>query len=274
MRKFNDPQRLEFQKHYGPWAVIAGASQGLGAAYADQLAARGINLLLIARRTELLDELAAYLTQQYAIQTQTLTLDLSCPDAAEQISRKTEGMDIGLLVYNAAFSVVGPFIDRPVDDHLKEIDTNIRTPLVLTYTLGERMLEKGRGGVILMSSLSAFQGSAFISNYGATKAFNMLLAEGLWEEWRRRGVDVLVCIAGAIKTPNYLASAPRKTGRFSDATLAPETVVHEALEALGRQPHVIPGRSNRLASFVMRHLLPRQMAIQLMGRILHDMYVQ
>jgi hypothetical protein len=164
-------------------------------------------------------------------------------------------------------------MDRPVDDHLREIATNVRTPLALTYLLGQRMLGRGRGGVILMSSLSAFQGSAFISTYSATKAFNVVLAEGLWEEWRPLGVDVLVCIAGAIRTPNYLASAPKQTGGFSDSTLEPEAVAAEALAALGRLPYVIPGRGNRLASFVMRHLMPRRTAIRLMGRVLRGMYV-
>ncbi len=261
-----------FQQKYGTWAVVAGASQGLGAAYADQLAARGLNLILVARRGEVLETLARQFSEQYSVQVKTLVLDLAQPDAAEMIIAQTKELDIGLLVYNAAFSAVGPFLKYAVTDHLKEIDTNIRTPLVLTYHFGEQMLARGRGGIVLMSSLSAFQGSAFISNYAATKAFNILLAEGLWEEWRQRRVDVLVCIAGATRTPNYVASAPKQTGRFSDATLEPETVVKEAIGALGRQPHIIPGRSNRFASFIMRHLMPRRMAIQMMGRILRGMY--
>jgi len=266
-------QSLEFIDRYGPWAVVAGASQGLGAAYACQLAARGMNLVLIARRAEMLDTLAAEITDHYAVKTKTMVQDLSLPEAAEQIVTETSGLDISLLVYNAAYSVVGPFLDHPASDHIKEIDTNIRTPLVLTYRLGQRMLENKHGGVILMSSLSAFQGSPYISNYAATKAYNMLLAEGLWEEWRRRGVDVLVCIAGAIKTPNFEASDPRRTGSISDATMEPGAIAQAAIAALGRQPFVIPGLSNRLASFVMRHLLPRRVSIQLMGRILRNMYV-
>jgi short-subunit dehydrogenase len=261
-----------FQKRYGPWALVAGASEGLGAAYADLIARQGLNLVLIARRAEVLDTLARHLQEKHGVQVMTLPLDLSRADAAESIIAGTGALEIGLLVYNAAFSAVGPFQETTIQDHFKEIDTNIRTPLALTHHFGQRMLDRGRGGVILMSSLSAFQGSAFISNYGATKAFNMLLAEGLWEEWRNLGVDVLVCVAGATRTPNYLASTPKQTGRFSDATLEPETVADEALAALGRQPHVIPGRSNRFASFVMRHLMPRRMAIQMMGRILKDMY--
>ena len=261
-----------FHKKYGTWAVVAGASEGLGAAYADQLAGRGLNLLLVARRENVLQTLAGELKAKYKVEVETLALDLSLPDSAEAIIQKTNQLEVGLLVYNAAFSAVGPFLDRPIDDHFREIDTNIRTPLALTYHFGRRMQAGGQGGIILMASLSAFQGSAFISNYAATKAFNILLAEGLWEEWRRRGTDVLVCIAGATRTPNYVASSPKQTGNFSEATLEPEQVVREALNALGRQPYVIPGRSNRVISFIMRHLLPRRLAIQIMGRVLKDMY--
>ena len=135
-----------------------------------------------------------------------------------------------------------------------------------------KMLPRRRGGIILMSSLSAFQGSAFIANYAATKAFNILLAEGLWEEWRQSGVDVMACVAGATSTPKYLASNPKQTGRFSDATLPPQVVVREALAAIGKQPFVIPGAVNRLSSFIMRHILPRKMAIRMMGSVLRNMY--
>lgn len=265
---------MNFQQRYGRWGIVAGASEGLGAAYAEELASRGLNLVLIARRSELLQELASWLSKSYSIKTKIIMLDLSVPDAAEQIVQQTMNLDIGLLIYNAAFSAVGPFLDRSMDDHLREIRTNIHAPFKLVYLLGQRMLERGRGGIVLMSSLSAFQGSAYISNYAATKAFNIVLAEGLWEEWRTQGVDILVCVSGAIKTPNYVASEPGETGRFSDSTMEPARVVQEALDALGIQPYVIPGRMNRVASFIMRRLLPRKMAIQFMAKVLRDMYVK
>jgi short-subunit dehydrogenase len=263
----------EFRERYGPWALVAGASEGLGAAYAEALARRGLDLILVARQGELLQALAARLHAQYAIKVRSLPLDLSQPEAAEQIARETQPDEVGLLVYNAAFSAVGRFLDHPMEDHLREVDTNVRTPLGLVNTFGQRMLAAGHGGIILMSSLSAFQGSAYISTYSATKAFNIVLAEGLWEEWRRSGVDVLACIAGAIRTPNYLESSPKRSGGIADATLKPESVVAEALAALGHRPTVIPGRLNRLSSFVMRRLLSRQAAIQIMGNVLRGMYI-
>jgi short-subunit dehydrogenase len=266
--------KASFAARYGSWAIVAGASEGLGAGYAQELASRGLNLILIARRYELLQSLASELSTKYNVETKIIVLDLSAADAAEQIVEETNELEIGLLIYNAAFSAIGPFLDRSLDDHFKEIHTNIHAPLKLVYLLGQRMLAQGHGGILLMSSLSAFQGSAYISTYAATKAFNIVLAEGLWEEWREHGVDVLVCISGAVKTPNYIASEPGQTGGLGDMTMDPDKVVLEALNALGQQPYVIPGRVNRLASFVMRHLLPRQVAVQFMGRVLRGKYME
>jgi uncharacterized protein len=263
-----------FKARYGSWGIVAGASEGIGATYAGELAARGLNLILVARRADLLQSLASKLSDRYKIETKIIALDLANPDAVEQIAEETRGLEIGLLVYNAAFSAIGPFLERPLEDHIKEINTNSFTPLKLIYLFAEKMLARGRGGVLLMSSLSAFQGSAYISTYAATKAFNIVLAEGLWEEWRQRGVDVLVCVSGAVKTPNYVASEPEQTGGLGDMTMTPDQVVGEALNALGKGPYVIPGRVNRMSSFVMRHLLPRKAAVKFMGRILRDMYVK
>lgn len=265
---------MNFSQRYGSWAIVAGASEGLGAEYAKELAARGLNLILIARRDELLKPLAAKLSETYKVRIKPLVLDLCSPDAAEQIVQFAMDLEIGLLVYNAAFSAVGPFLERSMNEHMREIHTNIHAPFKLVYLLGQRLLARGYGGIVLMSSLSAFQGSAYISTYAATKAFNIVLAESLWEEWRMNGVDVLVCVSGAVKTPNYISSQPTKTGGLGDMTMTPDEVVSVALEALGKQPYVIPGRMNRVASFVMRHLLPRKIAIKFMGKTLREMYVK
>ncbi len=266
--------RGNFPACYGPWAIVAGASEGIGAAYAEELAARRLNLILIARRSEVLQSRASKLSQKYNVEIKTIPLDLSASDAAEQILHMTRDVEVGLLVYNAAYSAIGPFLERSLEDHLKELHTNAFTPLKSVYFFAERMLTRGCGGIILMSSLSAFQGSAYISTYAATKAFNIVLAEGLWEEWREEGVDMLVCISGAVKTPNYVASEPERTGGLGDMSMKPEQVVREALSALGKQPYVIPGRMNRVASFVMRHVLPRKVAVRFMGGVLRKMYVK
>ena len=228
--------KMSFLDHYGNCGIIAGSSEGLGAEYADQLAALGLNLVLVARRLELLQSLAASLTAKYGIRTKLLALDLSAVDAAEQIIQYTMDLDIGLLVYNAGYSAVGPFLEQSMDEHMREIHTNVHSPLKLIYLLSQRLLARGRGGILLMASLSAYQGSAYISTYAATNAFNIVLAEGLWEEWRSHGVDVLVCVSGAINTPNYVSSQPDRTGSPGEITMEPAQVVQEALDALRTNP--------------------------------------
>ncbi len=263
------PTAVSFFDKYGPWAVVAGASAGLGAEYATQLAAKGLNLVLIARRADLVDRLAERLKTEYPIQVRTLSIDLAQADAASLIATQTRDIEIGMLVYDAALSAVGPFFAQPLETHLREIDTNCRTPLMLAYLLGQRRASRQRGGIVLMSSLSATQGTPLISNYAATKAYNLVLAEGLWDELREQGVDVTACCAGSTDTPNYRASTPAKN--FT-SVMAPSSVVAETLAALGRNPSVVPGRSNRLAAFVMRRLLSRRLAVTVMGRTLRGMY--
>ena len=267
------PTTTKFHAHYGPWAVVAGASAGLGAEFATQLAARGLNLVLIARRKELLDELSAKLTREYAIEVQPLELDLAREDAGAVVEAATSDIEVGLLVYNAALSMIGPYLQTSLQDHLDEVAINCRAPLTLSYILGQKMVKRRRGGIVLMSSLSSSQGSALITNYTATKAYNRLLAEGLWEELRTQGVDVIACSPSAVSTPNYIASAPR-SGRISASTMTPHAVVSETLVALGKQPVIIPGWSNRLANVFMQRVLPHKTAIKLMGRVMRGMYMK
>ena len=267
-------QSDRFQARYGPWALIAGASMGLGAEFARQIAAMGLNVALVARRADVLAQLGKQIAQEHGVQVHTLALDLAIADNIATIIEQTKDLEIGLLVYNAAFSAVGSFIDTPLIDHLREIDVNCRGPLMLSHQLGQAILVRQHGGIILMSSLGATQGSALIANYAATKAYNLLLAESLWDELRAAGVDVLACAAGAIATPNYLSSQPKSTRLNAMSLTSPQVVVAEALAALGHQPSVIPGRGNRLAAFLMRRVLPRRTAIQIMGQTMRRMYAR
>lgn len=268
----NTAQAKAFRAKYGPWAVVAGASAGLGAQYAEQLAAVGVNVALVARRQRELETLAATLRERYGVEARTLPLDLAQPDAAAMLDQQTADLDVGLLVYNAARSLIGPFLDLPLDDHLGELAVNVQTPMALAWRFGRRFTARGRGGIILMSSMSASLGSALITNYGATKAYTLALAEGLWEELRERGVDVLATMPAAIATPNYAASGATRQAAAGATTLSPDVVAREALIALGHGPSVTPGSATKLASFFMRRLMPRKSAIRMMGRVMRQMY--
>jgi uncharacterized protein len=257
----------EFAERYGPWAVIAGASEGIGAAFSRALAERGLNLVLVARRPEPLAALEREIAGLAPVQVRCLPLDLGSADAAERLEAALADLDVGLVVYNAARAPSGPFLEIPLADQLAAIDVNVRGPLATAHRFGRRLAARGRGGIVLLSSLTAFQGSPFVATYGATKSFLLSLAEGLWFELAPHGVDVLAVCAGATRTPSYLRRARRK----APGELEADQVAREALATLGRGPLTIPGRFNRFASQVMRRLLPRRTTIRLMGAQTRDM---
>jgi len=259
-----------FRDRYGPWAVVAGASAGLGEAFARALAARGLNVLLAARRPAALDALAQALRAEHGVEVRARALDLAEPGAAEALAGAAEDLEVGLLVHVAAASAIGPFLDRPLEAHLSVLDVNARGPLVLCHRLGGAMARRGRGGLLLVTSLAGGQGNPWLASYAATKAFEIVLAEGLWAELAPRGVDVLACRAGATDTPGFAASRPRAAVPL----MAPGAVVAEALDALSRRrgPVLVAGRLNRLAAFLFTRLLPRRAAVRVMERATRRLY--
>lgn len=261
-----------FREKYGPWAVVAGASEGLGEAFAREIAARGVNVALVARREAMVRGLAEDIARGAGVETRAIAADLSERAGLDRIVEETRALDVGLLVYNAGQSFIGPFWETGLEEHLKEIDVNVCGPMVLAHAIGGRIRARGRGGIVLMSSLAGFQGTALVSNYAATKAFNLVLGEGLWDELRADGVDALVCCAGATATPNYQKSAPSAKGSGLVPVQSPEAVAREALDYLGRGPLLITGRANKLASFFLRRVLPRKVAVRIMGQNTRKMY--
>jgi uncharacterized protein len=254
--------RPGFADRYGPWALVAGASEGLGAAYARALAARGLDLVLVARRVSLLDDLSRAITAEFPVEVRCLDGDLGGRRFLEGVQEACAGLEVGLLVYNAAYAPIGEFASTPLDDLLRVAAVNVRAPVTLVHGMLPGMIARGRGGVILMTSLAGNQGSPYISTYAASKGFNRVLAEGLWYELKDKGVDVLACCAGAVRTPGYSGAA---SGKDAPGTLDPADVVEQALRALGRGPVVIPGRLNKVANIFMSRLLPRRRAIAIMA---------
>jgi uncharacterized protein len=255
----------DLKQKYGKWALVAGASKGIGAAFSNFLAARGMDLVLIARNRKDLDELAASLTDRYKIQVKCISCDLSDANAANQIKLAVQDMEISLLVYNAALSYIGPFEKNSLEHHNQIARANMITPMNLVQIFGEQMLKNGRGALILMASLAGFQGSGYLAAYASTKAFNRVLAESLWYEWKDRGVDVMACCAGATSSPNFIESNAEPMGFLAPRVLTPEEVVEECFMKLGKRPSFITGRGNRIASFFMQKVFPRKMAVRIMG---------
>lgn len=255
-----------FVSRYGPWALVAGASEGLGEQFGRQLAARGLNLVLVARRQELLQALAKDVAETSGAEVRALVLDLARPEALSEIEAATADLEVGMLVYNAAVSVIGSFLEHSIANYRDELEVNCRRPLELAHLFARPMAKRGRGAILLMSSLAGAQGSPFLAHYGATKAWNTVMAEGLWGELREHGIDVLACRAGATRTPRYLKDSGRESRSAYVPEMEPEDVAAEALAALGRTPSMVPGRVNRLAAGLMQRLLPRRTAVTVMGR--------
>jgi short-subunit dehydrogenase len=206
---------------------------GLGAEYARQIAARGLNLVLVAWPADGLAEVARALEKRYGIETRCIVIDLADRAGTLSLAETTKDLEIGLVVYNAAQSRVGPF---------------------------------------LQPSLSAFHGTALVATYAATKAFNLNLGESLWEEFRPSGVDVLAVCPGATRTPGWEQSHAHIRGSLAPPVMAPAPVVSEALDGLGRRPVVITGRANRLSGFLLNRLLSRRSAVKLLARSMRRMY--
>lgn len=259
----------DFAARYGAYAVVAGASEGLGAAFAHAIAARGVSLVLLARRASALEAVASDVKKAHDVDVRTVPCDLADASFTEALAAATRDVEIGLGVYNAAYSFIAPLLERPLEDALRVIDVNCRGPLRFVHALAPAMVARKRGGLVLMASLAGFQGGPRLATYAASKAFNIVLGESLWAELKPHGVDVLVACAGAIRTPNYLRTTPKEAPGTLDAT----EVATRTLDSLRSGPTFIPGAVNKMARFFLGRLLPRSTAVGVMQsntRDLHD----
>jgi short-subunit dehydrogenase len=221
-----------------------------------------MNLILVARRKGLLDSLAEDFRRRFGVEVRCLECDLGAPDLAERLRDAASGLEVGLAVYNAAFAPVGEFAAMDPADLSHLVDVNVRGPMTLLRVLLPPMVARKRGAAILMSSLAGNQGTPTIAAYAASKAFNKVLAEGLWRELKGIGIDVIACCAGAVRTPGYASAA----GKEAPGTLDPGIVAERAIRALGRGPLVVPGFVNQAAAWIMVRILPRRSAIGIMAR--------
>jgi uncharacterized protein len=254
-----------FINKYGPWAVVTGASDGIGLAFAEALARRGLNLVIVARRQAALDALAVRLSNEYRIATKVIAANLSTDTGVASVLASTEALPAGLLVASAGFGSSGAFIEQAVSDELDMIDVNCKAVVSLSHAFGARFVRQHRGGMILLSSLVAFQGVARTATYAATKAFVQTFAEGLERELSTSGVHVLACAPGPV------SSGFAKRARMTmGATARPEQVVEESLSALGVKSTVIPGMLAKVLQFGLS-MLPRSGRVRVMSQVMRGM---
>ena len=261
-----------FKEKYGSWAIVAGAAEGLGASFTRALAAKGLNILLVDINNESIGLLAERIQREFKVSALCLNLDLGATDAAERIMDAIGPLDCRLLVYNAAYSRVAPFLSQPVASMDQYVDVNCRTMIKLVHRFSDHLIQqKKTGGILIMSSLAGLIGSRLVAPYSATKAFAALLAESLSHEFSPFHIDVLACMAGATATPAFLRSGP-KLGILGPGVEDPDFVVSKALSHLGRRVVYIPGIANRMSYCFLSRILPRATASNLVNKAIGRMY--
>jgi short-subunit dehydrogenase len=250
-------------KQYGPWAVIAGGSEGVGVSFARKLAAEGINLVLLARKPGPLADTARRIRAEFGVQVKTLPVDLAAPDALKTVQVVTDGLEVGMLIYNAGTdNIAADFHDRPVEAAQRVIALNVIGQTCFAHHFGGRMLARGRGGIILVGSLLAYAGGGGMTAYAASKSFSHTFAKGLWHEMRPHGVQVLGLVLSATRTP----AALRLGVKMDDPAIVasePDVVAQEGLDHLGHEPLWIVSDAADFATH-LRSLTDAQ-AVELVG---------
>jgi short-subunit dehydrogenase len=245
---------------YGPWAIVVGASDGCGALFAERLAQEGVNVVLVARREHVLEEVAAGINELTGAMTKTLVVDLVDPDAAQVIIDATADLEVGMLVYCAGGDPnYQPFLANPVSTAEALLQRNCLVLMRLCHHFARKMVERGRGGIVNFSSGAALAGGPNMVAYGGAKAFDMVFTEGLWAEVHDKGVDVLCLLLGKTDTPalRQLEHSRGQIATLDDVPLGAipaEDVIEEAFDNLTNGPTLMVGEMMRMAEEVFKTL--------------------
>jgi short-subunit dehydrogenase len=224
----------ELRARYGDWALVTGASAGIGAAFARALAREGISVVLVARREARLRELAAELVREHGVDTRVVAADLGAPEGVDAVVAAVADLDVAMLVNNAGVGYAGTFARQDPERLREMIELNCTAPVLLTRRLLERMLARGRGAVIVVASVAGRQPVPLHALYSATKAFDLVFGEAIWVELREQGVDVLALQPGPVATEFEQVAGERRAASLPEER--PDDCVRHALFALGKRP--------------------------------------
>ncbi len=245
-------------ERYGGWAVVTGASAGIGAGFARAAAREGLSVALVARRKDRLETLAGELEERHEVETRVIELDLSTEGAASKLADAVAELDVGLLVNNAGFGLQGPFEGQDVSRLEEMVQLNCAATMSITHRLLPPMKQRGRAGIIIIGSAAGWQPLPQHGVYAATKAFDKFFGEALSDEMSGTGVDVLVVEPGTVETEFQAVS-----GQVEHAGASVDDVVDTALEALGRQPSVVVGWMNYLRALLATRLISKPMLLRI-----------
>lgn len=253
---------MNFKEKYGQYALITGASSGIGEEFAKQLAEKGLNLILVARRKERLEKLSKKLEERHKIKAIVVVADLLSGNFLDEITQVTDSLEVGLLVSNAGMMYIGNYLDNSLENDLKMIDLNIKVPAILTHHFVQKMVERKKGGIIYTASLLGYMGTPFASTYAGTKAHEIVKGEGLAYELKPKGIDVLVLNPGLTETEmtsnNDFSGMPMKL-------MKPNLVAKSAIDALGKKVLVTPGFMNNMMIWMTKRMMSRKMNTKMFG---------
>jgi len=253
----------DLTKYYDGWALVTGATSGIGEAFAQQLAQQGFNLVLISRSEKKLTKTKQSLTKQYNVQIRTLAVDLSLPDAIEQIKQQTNDLDIDLVIPNAGTETTGELVENDLVAETRLVHLNMTLPMQLAHHFGQKMKQRQQGGILFISSLFGYQPVPFVANYSASKAYILSLGQALHVEMKKYGVDVAVLSPGLTKT-TMSASMPIDFRKLPLSAQQPQQVAKLGLSILGGKASVVSGMFNKLLAWENR-VMPSLFSAKLMG---------
>lgn len=253
-----------FIEKYGPWAIITGATSGTGLYFAKMLAEKGMHLILVSRGERRLLETANVIRDQYHVQVKTIMADLSNQSSIAEIEKFTEALDIGLLINNAGYCITGEFSKQNWQDQSKLLETILRTPMALTHLFANKMIKRGGGGIILVSSSVAYTAMPLWSVYSAGKAALLNFGESVSQELKKHHVDVLTVSPGAMNTKFQEESGIRSPGLMN-----PEKVAKITLRSLGKKTSILPGFFNKVMFQGIGRFLPNNIRLSLFEKMMN-----